>query len=54
MRRLATFIVQKRAAILWIILLVTFFFFYHALKIEMYTAFSDLLPKDHPYIRVHN
>ena len=20
----------------------------------MYTAFSDLLPKDHPYIRVHN
>jgi hypothetical protein len=54
MRRLATFIVQKRAAILWIIILVTFFFFYHALKIEMYTAFSDLLPKDHPYIRVHN
>ena len=34
--------------------MVTFFFFYHALKIEMYTAFSDLLPKDHPYIRVHN
>ena len=54
MRLLATFIVQKRAAILWIIILVTFFFFYHALKIEMYTAFSDLLPKDHPYIRVHN
>jgi len=54
MRRLATFIVQKRAAILWIINLVTFFFFYHALKIEMYTAFSDLLPRDHPYIRVHN
>src|SRR5262245_45142037 len=29
-------------------------FFYHALKIQMYTVFSDLLPKDHPYIRVHN
>ncbi len=54
MRRLATFIVQKRATILWIIILVTFFFFYHALKIEMYTAFSDLLPEDHSYIRVHN
>ena len=24
------------------------------MKIEMHTAFSDLLPKDHPYIRVHN
>ena len=54
MRRLATFIVQKRAAILWIILLATLFFSYHALKIEMYTAFSDLLPRDHPYIHVHN
>ena len=54
MRRLATFIVQKRAAILCIILLATLFFSYHALGIQMYTAFSDLLPKDHPYIRVHN
>jgi hypothetical protein len=54
MRRLAPFIVQKRAAILWIILLATLFFSYHALKIQMYTAFSDLLPRDHPYIRVHN
>ena len=25
-----------------------------ASKIEMYTAFADLLPTDHPYIRVHN
>ncbi|HXV78404.1 MAG TPA: MMPL family transporter [Candidatus Binatia bacterium] len=54
MRRLATLIVQKRAAILWIIILLTLFFSYHALKIEMYTAFSDLLPRDHPYIRVHD
>ena len=54
MRRFATFIVQKRAAILCIIILITVFFLYHAMKIEMHTAFSDLLPKDHPYIRVHN
>lgn len=54
MRRLATFIVRKRAPILWIIILITVFFLYHSLKIEMYTAFSDLLPRDHPYIRVHN
>jgi uncharacterized protein len=54
MRRLATLIVEKRAPVFWIIVLMTLFFSYHALKIEMYTAFSDLLPKDHPYIRVHN
>ncbi|HSE89808.1 MAG TPA: MMPL family transporter [Candidatus Binatia bacterium] len=54
MRTLATLIVQKRAAILGIIILLTLFFSYYALKIEMYTAFSDLLPRDHPYIRVHN
>jgi predicted RND superfamily exporter protein len=54
MKRLATFIVQKRSPILWIIILVTLWFSFQALKIEMYTAFSDLLPEDHPYIRVHN
>ncbi|MGH7835920.1 MAG: efflux RND transporter permease subunit [Candidatus Binatia bacterium] len=54
MKRLATFIVQKRPIILAAIFLVTLFFSYHAFRIEMYTAFSDLLPKDHPYIRVHN
>jgi predicted RND superfamily exporter protein len=54
MRRLAAFIVQKRATILCIIVLTTLFFSYHAVKIEIYTAFSDLLPRDHPYIKVHN
>jgi predicted RND superfamily exporter protein len=54
MRRLAALIVQKRGAILGIIALVTLFFSYYALKIQMYTAFSDLLPSNHPYIRVHN
>jgi hypothetical protein len=54
MRRLASFIVQKRGLILWLIVLATLFFSYHALRIEMYTAFSDLLPRDHPFIRVHN
>ena len=54
MRRLATLIVEKRAAIFSIIILLTLFFSYYASKIEIYTAFSDLLPRDHPYIRVHN
>jgi predicted RND superfamily exporter protein len=54
MRQIAELIVRRRAAILWVIILATLFFLYHAFRIEMYTAFSDLLPRDHPYIRVHN
>ncbi len=54
MTGLAAWIVKKRLPVLIAILLLTVFFGYHARKIEMYTAFSDLLPKDHPFIRVHD
>ena len=54
MRRLATIIVEKRAIILGLIIAATLCFAYFSIKIEMYTAFADLLPADHPYIRVHN
>ena len=54
MRRLAIWVVKQRAPILGSIILVTLFFGYLAGKIEMYTAFADLLPKNHPYIQVHN
>ena len=53
MRRVATLVVQQRAVILAIIVIATLAFAYLSFKIEMYTAFADLLPKDHPYIRVH-
>ena len=39
--------------ILALIVVTTLIFAYLSFKIEMYTAFADLLPKDHPYIRVH-
>lgn len=54
MKLLAEWIVKRRFLILLTVLLVTLFFGYHAFRIEMYTAFSDLLPRDHPFIRVHN
>ncbi|MBM2806721.1 MAG: putative exporters of the superfamily, partial [Deltaproteobacteria bacterium] len=54
MRQLAIWVVRKRALILAVIVLVTLFFSYLALRIEIYTAFADLLPKNHPYIQVHN
>lgn len=53
MKRLAALIVRRRLPILCAILLVTLFFALHAFRIETYTAFSDLLPKEHPYIKVH-
>jgi predicted RND superfamily exporter protein len=54
MKRLALIIVKKRAAILGLIVAATLGFAYLCIKIEMYTAFADLLPTDHPYILVHN
>ena len=54
MRFLATFIVKQRAVILGLIIAATLGFAYLSIKIEMYTAFSDLLPADHPYIRIHD
>jgi predicted RND superfamily exporter protein len=54
MRRLAVIIVERRAVILGLIVAATLGFAYLSIKIEMYTAFADLLPADHPYIRVHN
>ena len=54
MKRLAAWIVNNRLPVLVVLLLSTVGFGYASLRIEMYTAFSDLLPKDHPFIRVHN
>ena len=54
MKRLAEFIVRRRLPILLVIAVLTLFFGTHALRVEMYTVFSDLLPRNHPYINVHN
>lgn len=54
MARLAEWIVKRRLAVLLVIVLLTVFFGHYALKIEIYTAFSDLVPRDHPYIKTHN
>jgi hypothetical protein len=54
MKKLAEFIVRRRLPILLIVFCITIFFGYHALKVEIYTAFSDLLPQSHPYVKLHN
>jgi predicted RND superfamily exporter protein len=46
--------IKKRLPVLIGLGLATLFFGVAALRIEMYTAFSDLLPSNHPFISVHN
>jgi hypothetical protein len=53
MKILATFIIKYRLPILTVIVLITLFFAYQILHIEMYTVFEDLLPSNHPYIKMH-
>ncbi len=54
MKRLAQWIVKKRFVVLISLVVVTLFFAYASLRIEMFTAFSDLLPTHHSFISVHN
>ncbi len=54
MKRLAEWIVAKRLSVLSGMAAATLLLGFAALRIEMYTAFSDLLPTDHPFISVHN
>ncbi|TMA10491.1 MAG: RND transporter, partial [Deltaproteobacteria bacterium] len=54
MKKVAEFIVRRRLPVLLMVLLVTIFFAYFSLRVEIYTAFSDLLPQNHPYVRLHN
>ncbi|MDH3445247.1 MAG: MMPL family transporter, partial [Deltaproteobacteria bacterium] len=54
MKRLAEWIVRKRFFVLIGMTLVTLLFGVASLRIDMYTAFSDLLPTKHPFISVHN
>ena len=55
MKRFADLVIEKRLIFLIVILLITSFFFYQALtKLTVKTSFSDLLPKNHAYVNVHN
>ena len=37
-----------------VVILVTALFAYWAFQLHLVTSFSDLLPQDHPYIKIHN
>ena len=54
MERFAQGVDRYRVAILIVILLITAFFAYQLKNLQVYTSFEDLLPQDHPFIKVHN
>ena len=54
MERFAQCVDRYRVAILIVILLITAFFAYQLKNLQVYTSFEDLLPQDHPFIKVHN
>ncbi len=55
MKRFADLVIEKRLIFLSLIVLMTLFFSYQIYtKLTVKTIFSDLLPKNHSYVKVHN
>jgi hypothetical protein len=54
MKQLADFVIEKRVWFLAVISVITLFFVYQVKNLKVYTAFADLLPQNHEYIKVHN
>lgn len=53
-RRFSTLLIKNRLLVLTIISLVTVLCALQTRKITVKTKFDDLLPQDHPYIRIHD
>jgi predicted RND superfamily exporter protein len=51
--RFSIFFIRHRVVNLVVIGLLTLFFGYHALQLEVFSQFIDLLPRQHPYIQVY-
>jgi predicted RND superfamily exporter protein len=52
--RFAELVIARRVWIVVVTLLITLFFAYQLLRLEVYTSFEDLLPQNHPYVKLHN
>jgi len=52
--RLGDFLFDHRRRVLAVVFAVTAFFAWHIPMVKMLSDFADLLPQDHPYIRLHN
>jgi hypothetical protein len=54
MERLAEHVIKKRNIYTAIAIIVTIFFGWQCRKLSVKTVFADLLPQQHPYIKLHN
>ncbi len=54
MQKFAELVIRRRLLILGFALLLTLFFAYQILHLKIYTSFEDLLPQNHPYVKLHN
>lgn len=51
--KLGDFLIRFRLWVLVAIVGVTLLFGYYAIQVPMHSAFEDLLPPKHPYIKIH-
>ena len=51
---IARFTLRHRWPTLAVLGVITVFFAFHAVKVQMYSQFADLLPQAHPYIKAYN
>ena len=54
LERLVEAVLRQRVAVLLAVLVVTAVMGVLAARIEVKTVFSDLLPKNHPYVEINN
>jgi predicted RND superfamily exporter protein len=54
MHNFAELVIKKRVLLLIVTILATLFFAYQLLNLKVYTSFADLLPQNHPYVKLHN
>ena len=54
MKRFADVVIRRRLVVLVVVGLITCWFAYQARRLTISTNFNELLPQDHPYIKIHN
>jgi predicted RND superfamily exporter protein len=47
-------LIDYRRPVSFIVIVVTVFFAYCAFQLHLVTSFGDLLPQNHPYVKIHN
>lgn len=54
LKRLGELLIKYRFPVLAIVTLVTVFFAWQMTQLRLVTSFGELLPQNHPYIKIHN